>query len=269
MQHQADTNFGPTANAPTTVTIDEHSSYQTMDGFGAAMTGSAAYLINSRLNAAQRDSLLTELYTTRGIHLNVVRHSMGASDFSNQGDFTYDYAPAGSTDLPLNNFTVAYDEVDLIPVLQAALAKNSHLKIFGSPWTAPAWMKLSYTLHGDYLNPTYYSVYADYFVRYVQAYAAHGLPIYAVTLQNEPLNTTTSYPAMRMQPSDQVNFLKHNIGPAFLSAGITTKLIVYDHNWDTPSYPNTVFSDPQAAQYAAGAAFHCYGGNVGQQSTNP
>lgn len=260
--------FGATAAAaPTTITIDEQTSYQTMDGFGAAMTGSAAYLLNRRLNAAQRDALLTELYTSTGLGLNLVRHSMGASDFSVQGDFTYDDLAAGATDPNLASFSLAYDEVDLIPMLQAARAKNSHLKIFGSPWSAPAWMKQTRTLHGSYLAPANYQTYANYFVRYVQGYAAHSLPIYAVTLQNEPLNTTTAYPAMRMDPANQIDFLKNNIGPAFQTAGLATKLVVYDHNWNRPDYPNAVFADPLAAQYAAGAAFHCYGGSVDQQST--
>lgn len=268
LQQLGSVSFGPTAPAaPTTVTIDENASYQTMDGFGAAISGSAAYLINRRLSTTQRDALLTELYTDSGIRLNLVRHSMGASDFSAQGDFTYDDQAPGSPDPALTGFTVAYDEVDLIPVLQAARAKNVGLKIFGSPWTAPAWMKQAFTLHGSFLSPTYYQAYANYFVRYVQAYAAHGLPVYAVTLQNEPLNTTTAYPAMRMDATHQIDFLKYNIGPTFAAAGIGTKLIVYDHNWNRPDYPNAIFADAAAASYAAGAAFHCYGGNVGQQST--
>jgi glucosylceramidase len=260
--------FGATAAAaPITITLDEQTSYQTIDGFGAAMTGSAAYLLNRRMSAAQRDALLTELYTSSGLGLNLVRHSMGASDFSVQGDFTYDDLASGATDPTLASFSLAYDEVDLIPMLQAARAKNSRLKIFGSPWTAPAWMKQTRTLRGSFLAAASYQTYANYFVRYVQGYAAHGLPIYAVTLQNEPLNTTTDYPAMRMDPVNQIDFLKNNIGPAFATAGLNTKLIVYDHNWDRPDYPNAVFADPLAAQYAAGATFHCYGGSVGQQST--
>lgn len=267
LQQQPSLRFGPTAAAaPTTVTIDEQTSYQTMDGFGAAMTGSAAYLINKRLSATQRDALLTELYTSSGIHLNVVRHSMGASDFSSQGDFTYDDQPPGTSDPTLAGFTLANDDVDLVPVLQAARAKNSGLKIFGSPWSAPAWMKQAYNLHGSRLATASYPVYADYFVRYVQGYVARGLPVYAVTLQNEPLYSAP-YMSMRMDPADQAAFLKNNIGPAFQAAGLSTKLIVYDHNWDQPTYPNAVFADPRAAQYAAGAAFHCYGGSVSQQST--
>ena len=266
LQRLTDVSFGPTANtAPTTVSIDESSSYQTMDGFGAAMTGSAAYLINQRLNAAQRDALLTELYGPNGLRMNVVRHSMGASDFSAQGDFTYDDQPSGNPDPALTAFNVTRDEVDLIPVLQAARLKNPDLKIFGSPWSAPAWMKQANTLHGSWLNTAYYQSYANYFVKYVQAYATRGLPVYAVTLQNEPLNAA-SYMSMRMDAGNQISFLKNDIGPAFRAAGLTTKLIVYDHNWDQPGYPNTIFADAQAAQYAAGAAFHCYGGSVNQQS---
>jgi glucosylceramidase len=268
LQRLGDASFGPTAApAATTITIDEHASYQTMDGFGAAMTGSAATLLSRSLGTAERDSVLADLYTSRGIRLNVVRHSMGASDFSPQGDFTYDDRPAGSSDATLSGFSISIDEQDLVPMLQAARLKNPNLKIFGSPWTAPAWMKQTFTLRGSYLSPAYYQAYANYFVKYVQAYAAHGLPVYAVTLQNEPLNATTAYPAMRMDAVNQIDFLKNNIGPAFRAAGLTTKLIVYDHNWNRPDYPNTIFADAQAAQYAAGAAFHCYGGNVGQQST--
>ena len=266
LQRLADVSFGPTANAaPTTVDIDESSSYQTMDGFGAAMTGSAAYLIHQRLSPAQRDALLTELYGANGLRMNVVRHSMGASDFSAQGDFTYNDQPSGNPDPALTAFNVSRDEVDLIPVLQAARLKNPNLKIFGSPWSAPAWMKQANTLHGSWLNTAYYQSYANYFVKYVQAYAARGLPVYAVTLQNEPLNAT-SYMSMRMDAGNQISFLKNDIGPAFAAAGLTTKLIVYDHNWDQPGYPNAIFADAQAAQYAAGAAFHCYGGSVNQQS---
>jgi glucosylceramidase len=256
---------GSAPSAPSTITVDEQLSYQTMDGFGAAMSGASAYLIN-RLAAPQRDALLTELYTGTGLRMNLVRHSMGASDFSAQGDFTYDDQPAGQTDPTLSGFNLTHDQVDLIPVLQAALLKNNRLKIFGTPWTAPAWMKQRTTLHGDWLNTAYYQAYAAYFVKYVQGYAALGLPVYAVTLQNEPLHNASAYPSMRMDAGNQASFLKNNIGPAFQTAGLTTKLIVYDHNWDRPDFPNDVFADPQAARYAAGAAFHCYGGSVDQQS---
>lgn len=267
LQPQANLSFGAnTGSASTTITVNEGTTYQTMDGFGATMTGSSAFLLNQRMSASQRESLLNDLFTGSGIRLSFLRHTMGGSDFSAQGDFTYNDRPQGQTDPNLTNFSVQPDRQDLIPMLKAARAKNGSIKLMGSPWSAPAWMKETYTLRGGWLSPAWYQAYANYFVRYVQAYAAEGLPVYAVTLQNEPLYAAP-YMAMRMDPGNQAAFLKNNIGPAFRNANINTKLVVYDHNWDRPDYPNSIFADAAAAQYAAGSAFHGYGGNVGQQST--
>ncbi len=260
LQQQANVSFGSGAPATgTTITVDENTTYQTMDGFGAAMTGSAAYVLNHDMSASQRDALLTELFGPSGIHLSFMRHSIGASDFSppTPGDFTYDDRPAGQTDTGLSAFSIANDLTDVVPMLKAALAKNSGLKILGTPWSAPAWMKTNGSLrNGGSLNTAYYSAYANYFVKYVQAFAAQQVPIYAVTLQNEPLYAA-GYMSMSMQPNEEAAFLKV-IGPAFQSAGLATKLIVYDHNWDQPSYPQTIFADAAAAQYAAGTAWHGY-----------
>jgi glucosylceramidase len=267
LQAQASVSFSSTAPAATiNIAVDESITYQSMDGFGASMTGSSAYLLNQKMSASQRDALLSDLFGSGGIHLSFLRHSMGASDFSAQGDFTYDDRPQGQTDVGLTSFSIANDLVDLVPMLQAARAKNSSLKIMGTPWSAPAWMKETYTLHAGWLSTAYYQTYANYFVKYVQAYAAQGLPIYAVTLQNEPLYAAP-YMAMRMDAGNQAAFLKNNLGPAFQAAGLSTKLIVYDHNWDQPTYPNAIFADAAAAQYAAGSAFHGYAGSVSGQTT--
>jgi glucosylceramidase len=266
LQPQASISFAPNSGSGTTVVVDEATTYQSMDGFGASMTGSSAYLLNQKMSASQRNALLDDLFGSGGIHLSFLRHSMGASDFSAQGDFTYNDRPQGQTDVNLTNFSIGNDLADLVPMLQAARARNSSLKIMGTPWSAPAWMKQTYTLHAGWLNTAYYQTYANYFVKYVQAYAAQGLPIYAVTLQNEPLYAAP-YMAMRMDAGNQVSFLKNNIGPAFQAAGLSTKLIVYDHNWDQPTYPNTIFADATAGSYAAGSAFHGYAGSVSGQTT--
>ena len=269
LQPQASVSFGTSAPAAgTTITVDEGTTYQTMDGFGAAMTGSAAYVLNHDLSASQRDALLTELFGPGGIHLSFVRHTIGASDFSPPGDYTYDDVPAGQTDTGLSSFSIAKDLADVVPLLKAALGKNSGLKILGSPWSAPAWMKTNNSLrNGGSLNTAYSQAYANYFVKYVQAYAAQGVPIYAMTLQNEPLNSA-GYMSMLMQPADEAAFLKV-IGPAFRNANLTTKLIVYDHNWDRPDYPQAIFADAAAAQYAAGTAWHGYSdpSGIGSQTT--
>lgn len=268
LQPQTALNFVPsTGSASTTITLDEGATYQTIDGFGASMTGSSAYLLNQKLTAAQRDALLNELFTGAGIRLGFLRHSMGASDFSAYGNYTYDDRPAGQTDPSLASFGLGADLTDVVPMLQAARGKNGGLKIMGTPWTAPTWMKeVNTQWNGGWLSTAWYQTYANYFVKYVQAMQAQGLPVYAVTLQNEPLYAAP-YVSMRMDAGNQAAFLKNNLGPAFQNAGLSTKLIVYDHNWDHPEYPNNVFADAAAAQYAAGSAFHGYGGAVSQQTT--
>ena len=263
LAQQASVSFAPdTGSNPTTINVDENTTFQVMDGFGAAMTGSSAYLINQRMSASQRNALLDDLFTGNGIRLSMVRQTIGASDFS-LGNYTYDDKPPGQTDPNLTSFSLGGDLTDVVPMLKAARARNGTLKIMGSPWSAPAWMKEVHNLNGGWLNVAWYAAYANYFVKYIQAYQAQGLPIYAITIQNEPLHETPSYPSMRMDPANQASFVKNNLGPAFSASGITTKIIAYDHNWDRWDYPNGVFSDAAASSYIAGSAFHGYGGAPG------
>lgn len=265
LAQQPNLTFGPDSGSATyTIDVNEGVTYQTMDGFGAAFTDSAAWLVSSRMSAAQRSALMQRLFGAGadGISLSMVRQPMGASDFTVNGlDYTYD-----DTCCDVNDFSISHDTPAIIPVLQQARALNPSLKIIGTPWSAPAWMKSNASLFGGTLNAGQYANYASYFVKYVQSYAAQGLPIYAVTLQNEPHHETGSYPSMRMEPADQANFVKNNLGPAFASNGIVTKIIVWDHNWDEPTYPTSVLDDAAARPYIAGSAFHCYAGNVGAQS---
>jgi len=266
LAQQADVSFASSsAAASTTITIDEATTYQTIDGFGAAMTGSAAYNFNQKLSASQRDALFNDLFTGSGIRLTFLRHSLGASDFSAYGNYTYDDKPSGQTDMGLTAFSLGSDLTDVVPMLKAARAKNSAIKIMGTPWTAPPWMKEQYQWAGGWLSTAYYQTYANYFVKYVQAMQAQGVPIYAVTLQNEPL-FAASYVSMRMDPGNEAAFLKNNIGPAFQNAGLSTKLIAYDHNWDNGpngNYVQSVLADASAASYVAGSAWHGYSATSG------
>jgi glucosylceramidase len=264
LQQQASVNFGAdSGGSATTIDVDEQISYQVMDGFGASFTDSSAWLVYNRLSAAQRDTLMQRLFSpSAGIGLSMVRQPMGASDFTvNNADYTYD-----DTAPDLGDFSINHDRAYIIPVVQQAKAINPSLKLMGTPWSAPAWMKHSGSLFGGTLNPAYYGLYADYFVKYVQSYSAAGLPIYAITLQNEPHHETASYPSMRMEPTDQAGFVKNYLGPAFSRAGINTKIVIWDHNWDDPNYPITVLNDAAAASYIAGTAFHCYAGSAGAQT---
>ncbi|WP_188889076.1 S-layer homology domain-containing protein [Paenibacillus radicis (ex Gao et al. 2016)] len=248
-----------------TVNVDEQTTYQSIDGFGGSLTDSSAWLIHGMEDEA-RSVLMNKLFgrTDEGIGMSYVRLPMGASDFA-RSIYTYNDIPAGETDLNLERFSIEHDSAYIIPVLKEALAINPQLKIMASPWSAPAWMKDNGSLIMGKLKLEYYGVYADYFVKFIQAYEAEGIPIDAITLQNEPHHEAANYPGMRMEPEDQAELVKH-LGPAFEAAGITTKILVWDHNWDEPDYPIEILNDPEAKKYIAGSAFHGYAGKVENQA---
>lgn len=244
-----------------TIDVDSTVTYQTVDGFGYTLTGGSAYLIN-KLPAAQRLALLQEFFGNAGASIGVsyLRISIGASDLS-QEVFSYNDLPSGQTDINLTNFSLSKDTVDLIPVLKEILQINPAIKIMGSPWSAPVWMKDNNSSIGGSLKPQYYGVYANYFVKYIQAMKAKGINIDAVTIQNEPQHGGNN-PSMVMSAAQQAEFVKSNLGPAFAAAGIATKIIVWDHNCDNPNYPITVLNDANAKKYIDGSAFHLYAGDI-------
>lgn len=244
------------------IVIDTSEIYQEIEGFGAALTGSSAYLFNRAMTATQRTAALKDLFDPEtGIGISYLRLTMGASDFS-LGDFSYDDMPAGQTDFDLEQFSLAQDLQDVVPVLKEIIAINPEIKLMGSPWSAPAWMKTNQSMVGGKLKTECYSVYADYFVKYIQAMKTEGITIDAVTPQNEPLYFTASYPCMEMQAEDQKIFIRDHLGPKFAAAGLNTKIIIYDHNWDVTDYAISILDDAIARDYVAGSAFHAYAGNV-------
>ncbi|WP_298733485.1 glycoside hydrolase family 30 beta sandwich domain-containing protein [uncultured Chitinophaga sp.] len=262
LQQGTDIDIKTGAAAGTTlITIDASKPLQEIEGFGAALTGSSAYLIHRQLNNTQRSQLLQELFDPgQGIGISYLRLTMGASDFSLE-DFTYDDMPPGQTDPSLANFSIVKDKEDIVPVLQAIRAIAPDLKIMGSPWSAPAWMKDNGRLAGGRLKPEWYGAYAGYFVKYIQAYRQEGIRIDAVTPQNEPLYEA-AYPSMRMEAAEQAAFIREHLGPAFRQHQLNTAIVIYDHNWDVPQYPITILNDTAARQYVTGAAFHAYAGEV-------
>lgn len=254
-----------TAGMPT-IDVDSASRFQTMDGFGFALTGSSAYVIN-KLPAPQKASLLQELFGTaaNSISVSYLRISIGASDLSPEV-FSYNDLPTGQTDPTLAQFSLSKDTVDLIPLLKEILLINPSIKIMASPWSAPVWMKDNGSSIGGSLQTQYYSVYAQYFVKYLQAMKAKGITIDAITVQNEPQHGGNN-PSMVMSAGQQGDFVKNHLGPAFQAAGVTAKIIIWDHNCDNPNYPITILSDPAAKAYIDGSAFHLYGGDISALST--
>jgi glucosylceramidase len=190
---------------------------------------------------------------------------MGASDFALK-DYTYNDMPQGQADPDMEHFSIDHDREQIIPILREALVLNPNLKIIASPWSPPGWMKTSGSMIQGTLLPSAYAPLAKYFVRYVQAYEGSGVPIFAVTPQNEPLNIPDDYPGMGMSSDEQTKFIRDNLGPAFRAAAIKAKILTFDHNWDLIDFPIKVLSDTQAAAFIPGIAIHCYGGSPTAQT---
>ena len=266
LQKQADIGLGKANNSYQNIDVDSTQTFQTIDGFGYALTGGSAYLIN-HLNSADKNSLLQELFGTGGnsIAVSYLRISIGASDL-NASVFSYDDLPAGQTDINLDHFTLSQDTIDLIPVLKQILMINPNVKILGSPWSPPLWMKDNGNSVGGSLLTQYYDAYARYFVKYIQQMQANGIAIHAITPQNEPLYGGNN-PSMVMTAQQEGDFIKNNLGPAFQAAGINTKIIVYDHNCDRPDYPMDILNDAAAKPFVDGSAFHLYEGDISALST--
>lgn len=254
-----------TAGFAVHVPVDDTQRFQTMDGYGAAMTESSAHLL-MQLPAAKRTETLRSLFDpVDGAGIDLVRLPLGASDFS-LSHYSYDDLPAGQTDLDLTRFSLSHDDAEIVPVLREALAINPRLQVMGTPWSAPGWMKTSGSLIGGTLRSDSVDVYARYLVKTVQALRTRQVPIRLLTLGNEPEYAPYDYPGMLMSPAQQAA-LATALQARLREAGITDlQLIGYDHNWDDTTYPTTLLSDPAAAGALAGTAFHCYNGAPSGQS---
>lgn len=253
------------------LTLDETRRYQTVDGFGAAVTGSTAVNL-SKMSAEDRHAFLTETFSVdKGLGFSYIRVSIGCSDFS-LSEFTCCDEPG------IENFKLSEEDREyVIPILQEILAINPQLKIVASPWTCPKWMKVnnlkelkpfdSWT--SGSLNPKYYDDYAQYFVKYIESMRGAGIAITAITMQNEPLNRGNSA-SLYMTWQEQREFVKV-LGPKMRAAELDTEIWAFDHNFNYDSnkpeckdqygYPLFIYEDAEAAQYVKGAAYHAYGGN--------
>lgn len=249
------------ASAPARYFINTDQTFQEMDGFGFAVTGgSASHLMG--MSAAKRAETLRELFSEDegAIAMSYIRITVGASDLDDN-PFSYNDMPGNETDESLSNFSIEPDRAVLIPVLKEILAINPDIKIMASPWSPPTWMKTNRSTIGGELLERYYDAYANYFVKYIQAYAAEGISIDAITIQNEPLHGGNN-PSLYMPVDQQNNFIKQSLGPIFQQNNITAKVIIYDHNADRTDYPIEILNDTVTRSYVDGSAFHLYGGSI-------
>jgi len=256
-----DLSFSKMTPIEPTIEVDERRTFQTIDGFGFCLTGGSAQHL-SRMSPAPRSALLAELFSTKGsgIGTSYLRVSIGASDL-NDHVFSYDDLPAGQTDPELASFSLEPDRAEMIPMLKEILAVNPTVKILGSPWSPPIWMKTNHDTVGGRLDPKFYPAYANYFVKYILAMRADGIRIDAITVQNEPLHPGNN-PSLLMLAPEQAEFIKHFLGPSLRAARLSTKIILYDHNADRPDYPISVLNDPEARRFVDGSAFHLYRGPI-------
>ena len=262
-QRQSDSLFFSRENRGrgSTIVIDEEQKFQSVDGFGFALTGGSAELL-MKMSSTARAGVLKEIFATsdKNIGVSYIRLSIGASDL-NSFVFSYNDLKDGETDYELKKFTLSQDLNDVIPVMKEILKINPDIKIMGSPWSAPVWMKTNNNIRGGALKKECYDVYARYFVKYIRAMKEQGIVIDAITVQNEPLNSNNT-PSMRWFWTEQAEFIRDHLGPLFRKEGISAKIILFDHNCDRIDYPLALLNDPLVSDFADGSGFHHYGGDI-------
>lgn len=269
MTRQPDLEFGSgTTAAALTVTVDPARRYQRITGFGGAFTDSSLYLL-SQLPASERETVLERLLdadpSTGSAGLTVMRVPMGSSDFTASGMYNYD-DNGGLPDPTLSNFSIAHDEAYVLPILREAVAIDPRLRIIANPWSPPGWMKTDDSMLGvsptggpGLLEPKYYEAFAQYFVRFIEAYRAAGVPIWAITPQNEPEQPAANYPGMFMTAPEEALFVHDYLAPALRAAGLGTRIYGYDYVWaGSEPYASTLLAADGSD--LAGIAYHCYFG---------
>lgn len=249
-----------------TIRVNAAARYQRVWSFGAAMTDTSAWLIHDELPTRLRDEVMQDVFSTRsGIGLRFVRVPIGASDFTVTGQqYTYDDMPPGRTDPALKSFSIAHDLSYIIPSLQQALAIDPDIELLGTPWTAPPWMKRNDSFGNQSfrgaLLPEYYGAYAQYLARFLEAYRAEGVPVDALTVQNEPSFTT--FPGGELSAYAEARFINVFLFPALLGAELEQVKVFGLDRAGNLGFPVQLLNGP-AGHDLAGIAWHCYSGTQG------
>ncbi len=267
------------------ITVDPAQRFQAIDGFGASLTDSAAWLF-AKLPAEQTGAAFEQLFSRRnGIGINILRQPVGSSDLA-VTFYSFDElcaqskkactTAAGVTDPKLEKFSLKHDEEYLLPLLRRALGVNPGIKVMLTPWSAPGWMKTTGSMLGSdpetkekaHLRRDAYGPYADYLVKTIEGYQAAGVPVWALSAENEPLYGPPTYAGMVMEADEQAAFFGEALGPALKAARLHPLVMAYDHNWDRPDYPEAVLKDAKAGALAAGTAWHHYAGQPAVMTKN-
>lgn len=265
------------------ISIDDTRHFQTMQGFGAAMTDSSAWLIWDELSVHARSALMSALFAPApaGIAISFVRIPIGASDFTRNGvPYSYDDLPADRTDPSLAHFSIAHDSSYILPALRAMRSLNPRATLLGSPWSPPPWMKVNNRFDNPgpgrgSLRRADYAPLAGYFVKFLRAYADAGVPVQAITPQNEP-EQLSLYPGMDLTEPEEARFIADNLAPALRAAALHPAIFGFDYEWSCQTnttarpcdthYPARLAGDPRLRDDLAGIAWHCYAGNAAEMS---
>ncbi|HET6170031.1 MAG TPA: glycoside hydrolase family 30 beta sandwich domain-containing protein [Terracidiphilus sp.] len=268
------------------ITVDDAQRFQEIDGFGASLTDAAAWLFAKKLNPAQTEAAFKSLFSRKdGIALSFLRQPLGSSDLA-VTFYSFDdlcqqttkacTTPPGTSDPSLEHFSIAHDQEYILPLLKKALTINPGIHVMLTPWSPPGWMKTTGSMLGSnletkeesHLRPEFCASFANYLVKSIQGYQAAGVPVWALSVENEPLYAPPTYSGMKMEAAEQATFFGEALAPALAAAGLKTKVMAYDHNWDRPDYPATVLRDPKASALAAGTAWHHYEGGPAVMTKN-
>jgi glucosylceramidase len=267
--------LGPVSSGSVNLTVNDASTYQTINGFGAAFTDTSDYLLEDALSASTRDQVMDALFSpTAGIGLSLNRVPMGSSDYtatpvSDPSTYSYD-DNGGVADPTLAHFSIAHDEAYTIPIIEQAESLNPSMKLIATEWSPPAWMKANDSMLGGgsgTLDSSDYGALAQYFVKFLEAYQAAGVNIWAVTPQNEPSNAPASYSGMLLPASDEATFIADDLAPALTQAGLSTQILGGDDVSVNDAYADTLLGNSTADNDLYGTAWHCYANNLGVMTT--
>lgn len=242
------------------ITLLPDDKFQTIVGFGGSFTEASAYLLN-QLSPANRMRILEAYFGESGARYSLTRTHMSSSDFS-LGNYTY--APVAG-DVNLDNFSIAEDMDDIIPLIKDAMAVSKDgFNIISSPWTAPPWMKDNNDWRGGKLLPQYYETWALFFEKYLDAYLAQGIDIWGFTVENEPLGNDSNWESMHFTPEEMNDFVRNHLGPRLKPKDRNIKILGFDQNRDDELklWVDAMFSDEELMQYYDGTAVHWYASTV-------
>ncbi len=250
--------MSPGSSVAGQVWVNPDRTFQTMEGFGGAFTEAAAVTWQGLSPERQQDVLRDYFDSSQGHGYTLCRVHMNSCDFA-LGNYAHVETPG---DVDLTSFSIDRDRRALLPFIKAAQqVAQQPIKLLASPWSPPAWMKSNGQMNrGGHLLPQYRQAWARCYVRFIQEYALEGVPIWAVSVQNEPA-ATQSWDSCLYSAEEERDFVRDYLGPELAQAGLGhIRIVIWDHNRDhLVQRASTVYSDPEAAKYVWGAGFHWYG----------